>query len=527
MSSHAANASCSVSRASRKSDGTSCTTPVALWLPRSPSELPDIPKPPSQDLSERRHYPCALNDSHKTLIQLIVSQPNRTPDLVANAKPPSAGLANRLLRKIVEIHGSEVRAVTLAFICNFALLASYYVLRPVRDAMATVFGVNQLQDLFTGTLILTLVCSPVFAWLTDTFKLSKVLIGVFCFLIADLLLFYAWFNASPDSRFLAAAFYWWFSVVNLFMISVFWSLIVDVFTSAQASRLVPAITAGGSLGAIVGPIVTSLSVKSMGVKNMLLVAAGGLLIVIALVHRLIQEKRRLQESHAETQVSTLDHRLRGTMLDGFKVLLTSSYQINQALFMILMTWIATIGYFIQTDMIAKAFADIASRTQALADIDLLVNIASAAVALFGLSRFITLFGVTGSLVLNPILMAISFVLMAISPTLLMLQATQALRRVTQYAIARPSREICFTVVDQESRYKTKNIIDVVMYRLGDLSSAWVQAGIRWLGFGVNASLGLGVLASGLWGVSAWMLGRGYERRKAVAAGNVDGTGSAD
>jgi AAA family ATP:ADP antiporter len=117
--------------------------------------------------------------------------------------------------------------------------------------------------------------------------------------------------------------------------------------------------------------------------------------------------------------------------------------------------------------------------------------------------------------------------MAISPTLLMLQATQALRRVTQYAIARPSREICFTVVDQESRYKTKNIIDVVMYRLGDLSSAWVQAGIRWLGFGVNASLGLGVLASGLWGVSAWMLGRGYERRKAVAAGNVDGTGSAD
>jgi len=133
--------------------------------------------------------------------------------------------------------------------------------------------------------------------------------------------------------------------------------------------------------------------------------------------------------------------------------------------MVLMTWIATIGYFIQTDVIAGAFADVASRTQALADIDLIVNIVSAAVALFGLSRFISLFGVTGSLVLNLILMAISFVLMAISPTLLMLQATQALRRVTQYAIARPSREICLTVVDQESRYKTKNIIDVVMYRL--------------------------------------------------------------
>ncbi len=382
--------------------------------------------------------------------------------------------------------------------------------------MATVFGVNQLQNLFTGTLILTLICSPVFAWLTDTFKLSKVLVGVFGFLIANLLLFYFWFNASPESRSLAAAFYWWFSVVNLFMISVFWSLIVDVFTPTQASRLVPAITAGGSLGAIAGPLVISLFVKGIGVKTMLLLAAAGFVIVIALVYYLIQEKRHLQDSHAETQISTLDHKLRGTMLDGFKTLLTSPYQINQALFMLLMTWIATIGYFIQTDMIAKSFADVASRTQALANIDLVVNIASAAVALFGLSRFILRFGVTGSLVLNPILMAISFMLMALSPTLLMLQAMQALRRVTQYAIARPSREICFTVVDQESRYKTKNIIDVVMYRLGDLSSAWVQAGMRWLGFGVGASLSLGVLASGLWGASAWALGRQYERRRVAA-----------
>jgi AAA family ATP:ADP antiporter len=204
------------------------------------------------------------------------------------------------------------------------------------------------------------------------------------------------------------------------------------------------------------------------------------------------------------------------MLEGFRVLLTSPYQINQALFMLFMTWIATIGYFIQTDMIATSFADVASRTQALADIDLIVNICSAAVALFGLSRFIARFGVTGSLVLNPILVAVSFVLMAISPTLLMLQATQALRRVTQYAIARPSREICFTVVDQEDRYKTKNIIDVVMYRAGDVSSAWVQAGMRWLGLGLGASLTLAVLVSGLWGVSAWTLGRQYEQRRMTA-----------
>jgi AAA family ATP:ADP antiporter len=127
------------------------------------------------------------------------------------------------------------------------------------------------------------------------------------------------------------------------------------------------------------------------------------------------------------------------------------------------------------------------------------------------------FGVTGSLVLNPILMAISFVLMVFSPTLLMLQAMQALRRVTQYAVARPSREICFTVVEQENRYKTKNLIDVVVYRLGDLSSAWMQAGLRAVGVGLNGTLGVGVLASGVWAVCAWTLGRQYEQRKAAQA----------
>jgi AAA family ATP:ADP antiporter len=362
------------------------------------------------------------------------------------------------------------------------------------------------------------VCSPVFAWLTDTFKLSRLLPGVFGFLVVNLLAFYFWFDATPDSRWLAAVFYWWFSVVNLFMVSVFWSLMVDLFTANQASRLLPAIAGGGSLGAIAGPLVAAVFVKGLGVSGVLLLAAAGLVVVIVLVSRVISEKRRLQDANEESQSSSMDRKLRGSFLDGFRVLLSSSYQINQALFILFMTWISTIGYFLQTDLIAKAFTDIASRTQALADIDLAVNICSAVVAIFGLSRVIARVGVTGSLVLNPILMAISFVLMAFSPTLLMLQAMQALRRVTQYAVARPSREICFTVVDQETRYKTKNIIDVVVYRLGDLSSAWMQAGMRALGLGLNATLGVGVVASGVWAISAWTLGRQYEQRKAAQAG---------
>jgi ATP:ADP antiporter, AAA family len=419
--------------------------------------------------------------------------------------------------RVADIRPNEIKAGVLAFACNFVLLGSYYILRPVRDAMATVFGVDQLQNLFTGTLVLTLLCSPIFAWLTDTFKLSRVLPGVFWFLILDLLGFCVWFHGAPDSRWLAAAFYWWFSVVNLFMISVFWSLMVDVFTPNQAARLLPGITAGGSLGAIAGPLVASLFVKRIGVAGLLLLAAAGLAIVVALVKSLILEKQRLQQAHAETQGSTLDHELRGTFIDGFRALFTSAYLMNQALFMLLMTWVATIGYFLQTEIIANAFAGLAERTQALANIDIVVNISSALVAMFGLSRFIKRYGVTGSLVLNPILVAISFVLMALSPTLLMLQAMQALRRVTQYAIARPSREMCFTVVEQENRYKAKNIIDVVVYRFGDLSSAWAQAGLRALGFGMVGALGLGVVASGLWGAVAWKLGRQYESKTSLSA----------
>jgi AAA family ATP:ADP antiporter len=411
----------------------------------------------------------------------------------------------------VELH--ERKALLLAFLCNFALFGSYYILRPVRDAMATVFGVDQLQNLYTGTLVLTLVCSPIFAWLTNRFRISQVLPGVFAFMVFDLVVFGAWFQATPDSRWLAAAFFWWFSVINLFMVSIFWSLMVDTFTPDQASRLLPSIQAGGSLGAIAGPLVASLFVNFVGITGLLAIAAAGICVVIALVIWLMREKRKLQAERAETQRSTLDHALDGNAFDGFRALFTSSYLMNSALFILLMTWVATVGYFIQTELVAKAFTDIALRTQALADIDLVVNICSAAIGLFGMSRFIARFGLPGSLALSPLLTAISFVLMALSPTLLMLQAMQAVRRVTQYGIARPCREICFTVVEQESRYKAKNVIDTVVYRFGDLSSAWVQAGLRALGFGIGGSLAAGVVASGLWALSAWRLGRGYERRR--------------
>jgi len=180
--------------------------------------------------------------------------------------------------------------------------------------------------------------------------------------------------------------------------------------------------------------------------------------------------------------------------------------------------VATIAYFMQTDIVAGAFTGIEARTRALADIDLVVNLCSALVLIFGLGRFIARFGVTAALLVNPLLMVIVFLAFAFSPGLLMLQAMQVVRRVSQYAIARPGREICFTVVPQESRYKAKNVIDTVVYRLGDLSAAWMQAALRALGLGGGGALGLGLFVCALWGLVSASLGRRYEALRRGAPG---------
>lgn len=422
------------------------------------------------------------------------------------------------IRLFVSAAAHELRALVLAFSCNFILLGGYYILRPVRDTMATVLGIGQLPNLYTGTLILTLGCAPLFGWATTRFRLSRVVPGMFWFWVLNILLFAALFAADPASHRVAMAYFWWFSVVNLFMVSMFWSLMADLFTPLQAARLFAAIAAGGSLGAIVGPLVTRFLAASVGVEGLLLGAACAFAVVTVLVHLLVREKARLWAGHAETQPSTLDHPLGGNPFDGFSGLFRSGYVVNQALFIMLMTWVATVAYFLQTDLIGRAYSGLAERTRAIADIDLVVNVCSALVLVFGTGRVLTRLGVTAGLVLNPLIMLASFLAVALSPTVLAIQGIQVARRVAQYAIARPSREVCFTVMPQESRYRTKNVIDTVVYRFGDVSAAWMQAALAAFGFGLAGTVGLGFLSSGIWGLVALALGRRYESLRRVQAG---------
>jgi AAA family ATP:ADP antiporter len=278
--------------------------------------------------------------------------------------------------------------------CNFVLLGSYYILRPVRDTVATVIGVGQLQNLFTATFVGTLLASPIYAMLAARFKLTRLLPGVFWFWLLNVLLFQLLFRLAPQNLWVAAAYYVWFSVANLFMISVFWSLMVDLFTAAQATRLFALIAAGGSIGAIAGPLLTRLLVQRLQLSGLLLLAAAGFLIVILLVYRLMREKQRLRASHEEVQATTLDHSLPGNPFEGFSELFKSRYIMSQAAFILLMTWVNTVAYFLQTDVIAHAFTAVEGRAQAIADIDLVVNIATALILTFGLGRLVQRFGVT-------------------------------------------------------------------------------------------------------------------------------------
>ncbi len=264
------------------------------------------------------------------------------------------------------------------------------------------------------------------------------------------------------------------------------------------------------MGAIAGPLLTRLLVGRIGLSGLLLVAAAGFLAVIVIVHLLMRGKRRLCDGVVDGQRSTLDHALRGGVFDGFREVFKFGYLLTQAGFVLLMTWMNTVAYFCQTDLVARSYAATASRARALADIDLGVNVCTAVILFLGLGRFVRRFGVTAGLIANPLLLGVAFIATAMSSTLVMIQALQIVRRVSQYAIARPSREICFTVVPQSSRCKAKNVVDTLVYRIGDSSSAWLQAGLRSLGYGVEGAVGVGVAASFIWGAVAVLLGRRYE-----------------
>jgi AAA family ATP:ADP antiporter len=421
----------------------------------------------------------------------------------------------QLFRSAAVIEEFELRAVILSMLYFFFLFGSYSIVKPVRDAMGTVYGMSHIQELFTGTFLVSLLLAPVYSGLAARIRLSTFLPWVYGFVAASILLFYALFQSVTQTdqlRWIAAAFYVWVSTFNILIISVFWTFMADIYSRTQAKRLFGFVAAGGTLGGIAGPAIATFLVRQIGNNNLMLISALGFLVTAWLVRTLAQEKQRLVAKGVAVQHTSLDRKLAGNPFDGFRLLFRSRYMLLLALFLLLMTWISTIVYIQLGELITKAFASREARTQAYALIDLAVNSLAVLIQLFGTGRLIARFGVGTGLLVNPVIMVVAFLAVAFSPVLLLLGGIQVLRRVAEYAIAKPTREMLFTVVDQESRYKAKNVIDTVVYRFGDVSSAWVSAAI--LPFGVAGLAIFGIAVSAVWFPVAWLLGRRYEAERA-------------
>ncbi len=403
----------------------------------------------------------------------------------------------------------ETRAVTLSVLYFFFLFGSYSLIKPVRDAMGTVYGVSHLKELFTATLLASLVFAPLYSGLASRIRLANFLPWVYGIVALTMLGFYALFESGHhQERWIAAGFYVWVSTFNLLIISVFWSFMADLYSRTQAKRLFGLIASGGTLGGIAGPAAVTLLATRIGNNNLLLICATGFAATAVLVRMLAGEKERLLATGAEVQRTSVAQRLPGNPFDGFRLLLRSPYLLLLALFLLLMTWISTIVYFQLGDLITHAFASKEARTQAYGQIDLAVNSCALLIQLFGTGRLIARFGVGTGLLLNPVIMVLAFLAIAFSPVLLVLGGMQILRRVAEYAIAKPAREMLFTVVDQDSRYKAKNVIDTVVYRFGDVSAAWVSTAI--LPYGVAGLAIFGAIVSAIWFPVAYVLGKRYE-----------------
>jgi len=413
-----------------------------------------------------------------------------------------------LLKRIAGVEPDEVGAVLTAFVYFFFLMASYFILRPLRETMGTVYGVKHLQELYTGTFIVSFIVAPIFAGLASRIRLATFLPWVYGFIALTMIGFFFAFRAEADNRWIAAAFYVWLSTFNLLTISVFWSVMADIFSKTQAKRLFGFIAAGGTVGTICAPAFVTFFVKTVGTNNLLLISAGGFIITALLVRVMESAKRKFAASDPQAQQTSLDRRLGGNPFDGFALLFKSGYLLMIALFLLLMTWISTVVYFQLQDVISHEFASKAARTQAFATIDLAVNSGAVLIQLFGTGRFIRRFGITTGLMLNPVIMVFAFLAVAFFPVLMVLGGIQVVRRVAEYAIAKPSRDMLFTVVDQQAKYKAKNVIETVVYRFGDLTSAWLSSLV--LPYGVAGLAIFGAAISVLWFPIAWAMGRKYE-----------------
>lgn len=415
---------------------------------------------------------------------------------------------------MVAVRPDEVRALVWSFAYFFCLLAGYYVLRPLRDEMGIAGGVRNLQWLFTATFFVMLAAVPVFGALVARLPRRRFVPLVYHFFVLNIAAFWLLLHLGVEKVWVARVFFVWISVFNLFAVSVFWSFMADLWASDQGKRLFGFIAAGGSAGALLGPLVTVALAVPLGPVNLLIVAALLLELAVLCAHRLEAAAPQTAAPKVASQAAP-QAALGGGWLAGFALLLRSPYLAGIALWVAFLSLAGTFLYFQQASIVAAASDDPAVRTRIFAGIDLAIGILTILVQFFATGRLIARFGVGPATAALPLVFALGFLALAFAPVLAVVIAFQALQRATNFALSNPAREVLFTVVGREEKYKAKNVIDIVVFRGADAGSGWLFSAMRGAGLELQAIAIASVPVAAAWLGLALVLGRAQERRARV------------
>ena len=440
-----------------------------------------------------------------------------TPSRPEESSAPPARPFARILRRLIAVTPEELPALGWCWLYISSVLASYYILRPIRDQMGVAGGVNNLQWLFTGTLVVMIALNIPYSALVKMLPRRQFIPLTYRFFAVTILAFGAALHfATPEATvWIGRFFFIWTSVFNLFVVSIFWAIVVDIFTSEQGKRLFGFIAAGATIGAIVGSAVTASLATTVSQPVLLLGAALLLEVSICCVRRLSRLSIKLSERpHPERGEVPIG----GTVLAGLMKTLRSPYLLNIGVFLLLYAVTSTLLYFEQASIVSRSFSDRGAQTAFFASIDLAVNVLTLVTQIFLTSRIVRWLGVGMALALLPAMTMLGFGLLAVVPTLVVIVGFQVLRRASNFALTRPAREVLFTVVAREDRYKAKAFIDTAVYRTGDQVGAWSYALIGALGFGVTQAAAVAVILSAAWLANSLWLGK---RQDALARQDVD------
>jgi len=400
-----------------------------------------------------------------------------------------------------------------SFAYFFVLLAGYYVLRPLRDEMAIAGGVRNLPWMFTATFATLLAAQPLYGALVARLPRARFIPVVYHFFAANLALFWLLLSLDLGTVMVARVFFVWVSVFNLFAVAVFWSFMADIFNGEQGKRLFGFIGAGGTAGALLGPVITFVLSVPLGPVNLLIAAVIFLELAVFCVYRLERAAAHLNRGEAPKA----EKRIGGGAFAALPELARSPYLLGVACWVSLLSFGGTILYFEQANIVASTVHGAGAQTRIFAGIDLAVSLLTLATQFFATGKLIQRFGTGAAAAASPAVYVVGFAILAVAPGLAAVVAIQVAQRWMNFAISNPARQIFYTVVGREEKYKAKNLIDVVVFRGSDALYGWVFDSLQFLGLKLGA-IALCALPVALgWAALSMALGRTQERRAAAEA----------